>query len=122
MLNYKMINIFNQDKNIPIFFGISFIVHSIVSMYLGVLKGWGGDEWFSYNDFTIMALPFSIITKIQIAILGPLTQSNFIYYKMQGLVWILGLFIFLYYKYKITKNKKLKKYILFAVLDRKSVV
>jgi hypothetical protein len=111
-----MINIFNQDKNIPIFFGISFIVHSIVSMYLGVLKGWGGDEWFSYNDFTIMALPFSIITKIQIAILGPLTQSNFIYYKMQGLVWILGLFIFLYYKYKITKNKKLKKYILFAVL------
>jgi hypothetical protein len=112
-----MSNFINWDKkNITIFFSICFIVHSILSMYLGVLKGWGGDEWFSYNDFTIMALPFSVITKIQIYILGPISLDDFLYYKMQGLTWIALLFFVLYKMYYNDKRVLMKKYILFLVL------
>ena len=47
---------------------------------------WGGDEWFSYENFTIMGLPFSILTSIMKNILGEVSLANFWIYR-QGLVW-----------------------------------
>jgi len=87
-----------------------------LSVYLGILKGWGGDEWFSYRDFTIMGAPFAILTKIQIYFLGPLSKHNFILFKMQGLVWLAILFLFLLKMYSNSKNSDTKYFILFTIL------
>ena len=87
-----------------------------MSVYLGILKGWGGDEWFSYRDFTIMGAPFAILTKIQIYFLGPLSKHNFILFKMQGLVWLAILFLFLLKMYSNSKNSDTKYFILFTIL------
>ena len=87
-----------------------------MSVYLGNLKGWGGDEWFSYRDFTIMGAPFAILTKIQIYFLGPLSKHNFILFKMQGLVWLAILFLFLLKMYSNSKNSDTKYFILFTIL------
>jgi len=93
-----------------------FIIHSILSIGLGYSKGWGGDEWFSYMDFTWMGLPFSILTKLQIKVLGPLTSDNFLYFKTQGLFWLGVLFLFLTLAYKRSKNKNTRSLIIYLVL------
>ena len=87
-----------------------------MSVYLGNLKGWGGDEWFSYRDFTIIGAPFAILTKIQIYFLGPLSKHNFILFKMQGLVWLAILFLFLLKMHFNSKNYDAKYFILFTIL------
>jgi len=87
-----------------------------LSIQLGYFKGWGGDEWFSYRDFTWMGLPFSVLTKFQIKILGPLTRDNFLYFKTQGLFWLGVLFLVLALVYKKSKNKNTKSLIIYLVL------
>ncbi len=87
-----------------------------MSIQLGYFKGWGGDEWFSYKDFTLMGLPFSIFTKFQIEVLGPLNRDNFIYFKAQGLFWIGVLFLVLTQVYKKSKNKNTKSLIIYSIL------
>jgi hypothetical protein len=111
-LNY----ITNYNKRILGYFIVCFIIHAILSVYLGNLKGWGGDEWFSYREFTIMGAPFAILTKIQIYFLGPLSKHNFILFKMQGLVWLAILFLFLLKMYSFTKDTDTKYFILFTIL------
>ena len=93
-----------------------FLIHSILSIQLGYYKGWGGDEWFSYNDFTWMGLPFSVLTKFQIKILGPLTRDNFLYFKTQGLFWLGVLFLVLTLFYTKSKNNNTKSLVIYLVL------
>ena len=112
----RKINIFESKKWVFGFLGTLFFSHAFFSAQLGSLKGWSGDEWYSYNDFTLMALPFSILTKFQISIIGPLTNVNFIYFKMQGLIWIALIFCLFYNQYFNSFNQSNKKYILFSTL------
>ena len=106
----------SYNRRVFSYFIICFIVHAILSVYLGNLKGWGGDEWFSYRDFTIMGAPFAILTKIQIYFIGPLSKHNFILFKMQGLVWLAIIFFFLHKMYSFSKDTDTKYFILFTIL------
>ena len=56
-----------------LFFSICFVLHSIQTVNLGLIRSWGGDEWFSYHDFTIMGLPFSILGEIK----GGMSKGEF---------------------------------------------
>ena len=108
--------IYKDKKYIRLILVICFIVHAILSMYFGGLKGWGGDEWFSYNDFTMMGLLFSILTKIQIHYFGPISEHNFVVFKMQGVFWFSMLFLFLFKIYSLSKDTDTKNFILFTIL------
>ena len=108
--------IVKNNTRILVFFLFCFLVHSFFSIYLGYLKGWSGDEWFSYRDFTLMALPFAILTKLQILFIGPISNHNFIYYKTQGLIWLAILFIFLFSVYYKSKKIDEKYFILYTLL------
>ncbi len=103
-------------NNQKLFFSICFVLHSIQTVNLGLIRSWGGDEWFSYRDFTIMGLPFSILGEIQKFIIGPVSKDNFIFYKIQSLLWIGILFYFLYYFYSISNNQKERNYIKYISL------
>ena len=110
------INTISDKKYIYLFVSLCFITHSIFSLSLGNFKGWGGDEWFSYRDFTWMGLPFSILTKFQIKLFGSLTSDNFIYFKAQGLFWLSLLFLIFIGIYFKSKNKSTKSFILYLIL------
>ena len=104
------------SKNQKLFFISCFLFHCIETIYLGLLRNWGGDEWFSYYDFTIMGLPFSILCEIQKLIIGPITKNNFIFYKIQSLVWIGLLYSLLYYYFSIFTKTRERIYIIFLSL------
>ena len=95
-----------------LFFLICFLLHCIETVYLGLLRSWGGDEWFSYYDFTIMGLPFSLLCELQKLIIGPVTKDNFIFYKIQGLVWMGMLYFLLSYYFSVLTNRRERIYII----------
>ena len=82
----------------------------------GQKNPWGGDEWFSYENFTIMGLPFSILTSIMKNILGEVNLENYLIYRQQGLSWstlLYIIFILVLLKYK---NKVNNGFIIFYLL------
>ncbi len=77
---------------------------------------WGGDEWFSYNNFTIMGLPFSILTKIMKSFIGEVTLDNYLIYRQQGLVWSTLLYIIFTAILIRSDNQQINGYIIFYLL------
>ena len=68
--------------NIWIVFVSLFIVQSLLAIRFGMKVPWGGDEWFSYNDFTMMAYPFSLLTILIKEMAGEVNNHNFILEKL----------------------------------------
>ena len=77
---------------------------------------WGGDEWFSYENFTIMGLPFSILTSIMKNILGEVSLANFWIYRQQGLVWSTLLYLIFTLILIKRDNKNIKGFLIFYLL------
>ena len=55
-----------------------YLIHIAMCINYGQKNPWGGDEWFSYEKFTIMGLPFSILASIMKNILGEVSLANFL--------------------------------------------
>ena len=90
------------------------LFYSIFSIIYSLKVPWGGDEWYSYRDFTIMGLPFSLFNEILKIIIGPINNGNYIFYRFQGMVWYLCMILFLL---KIaSKNIELKKFCLYTIV------
>ena len=83
-------------ENIWIVFVSLFIVQSLLAIRFGMKVPWGGDEWFSYKHFTIMAYPFSVLTSVIKGLVGEVNPQNYIIYRQQGLLWSLIVYLFLY--------------------------
>ncbi|RPH04818.1 MAG: hypothetical protein CBC06_006150 [bacterium TMED46] len=77
---------------------------------------WGGDEWFSYNNFTIMGLPFSIMTSIMKSLLGDVSIENFLIYRQQGLIWSTLLYIIFTIIFIKSKSEKVNGFIIFYIV------
>jgi len=77
---------------------------------------WGGDEWFSYKNFTIMGLPFSIMTSLMKSFLGEVSIQNYLIYRQQGLIWSTLLYIIFTIVLIKSKNKKVNGFIIFYIL------
>ena len=85
-----------SNKKLLIVFVCIYIAHIIFSIQYGLTIPWGGDEWFSYKNFTLMGLPFSIITSLLKEFLGQVNTENYILYRAQGLIWSSIAYYFLY--------------------------
>ena len=96
--------------NIWIVFVSLFIVQSLLAIRFGMKVPWGGDEWFSYKNFTIMAYPFSVLTSVIKGLVGEVNNHNFILYRQQGLLW--SFFVYLF-------SQKLCRFLLIAVIKTK---
>jgi hypothetical protein len=77
-------------------FGLAFAIHLLVSLYYGQHIPWGGDEWFSYNDFTLSGLPFSVQVWISKILLPPLDYTNYSIYRATNFIWSFLSFFLLY--------------------------
>ena len=86
----------NLKNNIGVVFASLFVVQSILAVRFGLKVPWGGDEWFSYNNFTVMAYPFSVLASVIKGLAGEVNAQNFIIYRQQGLLWSLLIYLFLY--------------------------
>ena len=86
----------NKLKNIRLLFITIIVLQFILAIRYGLKVPWGGDEWFSYKNFTLMGLPFSIITSLLKKFLGQVNTENYILYRAQGLLWSSIAYCFLY--------------------------
>ena len=77
---------------------------------------WGGDEWFSYKNFTIMGLPFSMMAAVMKSLLGEVSIDNFLIYRQQGLIWSTLLYIIFTVVLIKSKNEKVNGFIIFYLL------
>jgi len=77
---------------------------------------WGGDEWFSYNNFTMMAYPFSLLTTLIKGMAGEVNNHNYILYRQQGLFWSLLVYFFLYKVHTRSQNIYLSDLALFLTI------
>lgn len=66
---------------------VLFIFHLMLSWNYGKLIPWGGDEWYSYHDFTISGLPFSIQVWLLKHLLPSLTYENYHIYRASNFLW-----------------------------------
>mgnify|MGYP000370766920 FL=1 len=85
-----------MKSNIWIVFFSLFIAQSLFAIRFGMKIPWGGDEWFSYKNLTVMAYPFSLIVSLFKEIIGELNSQNYIFYRQQGLLWSFLVYLFLY--------------------------
>jgi hypothetical protein len=99
--------------NVWIVFVSLFIVQSLLAIRFGMKVPWGGDEWFSYNNFTIMAYPFSLLTALIKEMAGEVNNHNFILYRQQGILWSFLAYLFLYGVNIKSKNNYLSQLALF---------
>ena len=83
-----------SNKKLIVIFVLLVLTHTFCSILYGLKVPWGGDEWFSYNDFNVMGLPFSISVSVLKIILGPVSKDNYILYRLQGLFWSTLIFFF----------------------------
>ena len=110
-----MIDIDNR-KNIKLLFITIFVLQAFFSIRYGLKVPWGGDEWFSYNNFFIMGLPFSILTSLLKDYLGEVNTNNYILFRQQGLLWSLITYYFLYCVTIISIDKKISKFAIFLAI------
>ena len=103
-------------NNIGVVFASLFVVQSILAVRFGLKVPWGGDEWFSYNNFTVMAYPFSVLVSLIKGLVGEVNAQNFIIYRQQGLLWSLLVYLFLYKVYTRSKNIYLSDLALFLTI------
>ena len=103
-------------ENIWIVFVSLFIVQSLLAIRFGMKVPWGGDEWFSYKNFTIMAYPFSVLTSVIKGLVGEVNPQNYIIYRQQGLLWSLLVYLFLYKVHTRSKNIYLSALALFLTI------
>ena len=103
-------------ENIWIVFVSLFIVQSLLAIRFGMKVPWGGDEWFSYKHFTIMAYPFSVLTSVIKGLVGEVNPQNYIIYRQQGLLWSLIVYLFLYKVHTRSKNTYLTEIALFLTI------
>ncbi len=73
------------------------VIHLGLSWWYGLLLPWGGDEWYTYDGRTLMAVPNTLLIESARQILGGVTPENFMFYRLTGVVWttlaISGLFL-----------------------------
>ena len=106
----------NLKNNIGVVFASLFVVQSILAIRFGLKVPWGGDEWFSYNNFTVMAYPFSVLASVIKGLAGEVNAQNFIIYRQQGLLWSLLVYLFLYKVHTRSKNIYLSDLALFLTI------
>jgi len=93
-----------------------YTAHIYFSIKYGLTVPWGGDEWFSYNNFTLMGLPFSIITSLLKEFLGQVNTENYILYRAQGLLWSSIAYYFLYRISTKSDYDELSKFAIFIAV------
>jgi hypothetical protein len=92
------------------------ILHVIVSFIYTRSLPWGGDEWYTYNDYTLTGCFNNILVLAAKKIIGPLTSTNYIIYRQIGLVWVSLLYIFIYYTIKSNKLTPKNSVLVFCFL------
>lgn len=63
------------------------VIHLGLSWWYGTLLPWGGDEWYTYDGRTLMAVPNTILIECARLILGEVSPENYMYYRLTGVVW-----------------------------------
>jgi len=105
-----------SNKKLLIVFVCIYIAHIIFSIQYGLTIPWGGDEWFSYKNFTLMGLPFSITTSLLKEFLGQVNTENYILYRAQGLIWSSIAYYFLYRISTKSDYDELSKFAIFIAV------
>lgn len=59
---------------------------------------WGGDEWYTYHDSTLMAAPNGALVFLAKKLFGEVSVHNYILYRQIGLVWFSLTIAFLIYQ------------------------
>ena len=59
---------------------------------------WGGDEWYTYHDSSLMAAPNSALVFVAKKLFGEVSVHNYVFYRQIGLVWFSLTIAFLIYK------------------------
>ena len=72
-----------------------FVIHLFLSVYYSVLLPWGGDEWYTYNQSSIMAVPNTILVLCLKSVLGAISVHNYLLYRQIGLFWVMIGLVFL---------------------------
>ena len=103
-------------KNIRLLFITIIVLQFILAIRYGLKVPWGGDEWFSYKNFTLMGLPFSIITSLLKEFLGQVNTENYILYRAQGLIWSSIAYYFLYRISTKSDYDELSKFAIFIAV------
>jgi hypothetical protein len=75
-------------------------LHFLLAIYYSFRMPWDGDEWYTYNGTTIMALPYQLLINVFNLFLTNLTVSNYIIFRQIGAIFIFILFLFLIIKRK----------------------
>ena len=105
-----------SNKRLAYIFIFLYIIHIFFSIRYSLKVPWGGDEWASYDSFTFMALPFSILVSFLQSVLGPVTIDNYIIYRQQGIFWSTSILIFLYQYSKRSPNRLLSNFAIYLAL------
>lgn len=67
---------------------------------------WGGDEWFTYNDYVLTGTPNNWLVMLLKKIFGNVSLSNFIWYRQVGLFWTSFIFLITYFILRKDENKE----------------
>jgi len=84
------------NNKLKFIFFILFLGHFFFSVKYSLKVPFNGDEWSSYQNFTIMALPFSLIVSFLKFVLGPISVENYLLYRQQGILFTGLIYVFLY--------------------------
>lgn len=74
-----------------------FLIHCSISIYYGIKLPWGGDEWYTYNDYVLTGTPNNWLVMLLKIILGPVNVTNYIYYRQVGLFWTSFIYLFSFF-------------------------
>jgi hypothetical protein len=80
--------------------GIACALLAILGLAFGCVYAlklpWGGDEWYTYHDFALMALPNHLLVALAKRILGEVTPHNYLAYRLIGAIWFVASFTLLF--------------------------
>ncbi|MEZ5275622.1 MAG: hypothetical protein R3F07_04495 [Opitutaceae bacterium] len=63
-------------------------LHVGLSWWYGLFLPWGGDEWYTYEGRTLMAVPNTILIECARLVLGGVNPGNYMFYRLTGVVWV----------------------------------
>ncbi len=115
-LKIDLNKIFKNNRILILASLLFYFIHVTMCIIHGSKVPWGGDEWFSYENFTLMGLPFSLVVLVMKNFFGQVSSENFLYFRFQGLIWSTIFFSICILFLSMSKNKKIKLFLIFYLL------
>lgn len=82
-------------KHVRILSLLLVIVHVLLGTIYSSQLPWGGDEWYTWEGRSIMALPYTLMVEIAKLVLGKVSVHNYVWYRQIGLLCVLAAMAYL---------------------------